>query len=275
MDAIKTMSTDWYFVRDGARAGPEPREQVAALLASGELPPATLVWTAGMANWCPAADTLEFGPVLRGEETVVAPPPVQAPPVDVHPGAYWARTHADAYDAPAQADAADTGPYPWRRWMARLIDTFCYGILLGIVFALVAPDAVEQANPIAMNVLVLALVVPFETVLLGAFGSTPGKRLLRIRVTREDGAPLGLSTAMERSVWVWVRGLGLGLPFVSLFTLVTSFLRLTSEGRTAWDQRLGLRVTHGEMSGPRWAGVVLLLVVVFAVIVAGSMPADV
>lgn len=258
------MSTDWYFVRDGARVGPRPRDEVEALLSSGELPPATLVWTAGMEGWEPAAETTGFGPLLRGE--VPAPPPrgEEASP------AYLTDPR------PAQGTAArGVGAYPWRRWMARLVDMFCFGMVLGTVIAFVSPDVVAQANPVALNVLVLALFVPVEALVLSALGSTPGKRLLRIRVTHEDGARLGFGTALERSVQVWVRGLALGLPFISLFTLVRGYLRLTGEGRTTWDEKLGLRVSYGEMSVPRWAGVVVLFLLVFAVIVAGNLPADV
>jgi hypothetical protein len=260
--------SDWYFVRDGARVGPQPRQDVQALLASGELPPSTLVWTTGMETWRPASET----PELAEPADAPAYPTYAFPEPDARP-AYWADPRVAADDEPALMVGARATPYPWRRWTARLIDMFCFGFLLGAVLAVVAPDAVAQANPIAMNVLVLALFVPVEALVLSGTGSTPGKRLLRIHVTHADGSRLAFGTAMERSVQVWLRGLGLGLPLVSAVTMVMSYLTLSGEGRTAWDHKLGLRVTHGEMSAPRWAGVAVVLALVIAVLAAASAPA--
>lgn len=268
------MSTDWYFVRDGARVGPHPREEVESLLASGELPPATLVWTAGMENWRPASETPELGGLLPADGP--PPPPLvqAAPSADTGAGAYWSQTRPDAYDAPAQPlQAESTRPHPGRRLIAWLVDLFCFAFILGPALAILAPNAMTQANPVAMNVLLFALLVPLQALALGGLGSTPGKRLMRIRVTHADGSRLGFGTAMERSVQVWLRGLGLGLPFVSIATMLMSYFRLSSRGRTSWDERLDLRVTHGEMSAPRWAGVALLLAVVVGMMILGSMQA--
>lgn len=270
------MSTDWYFVRDGARQGPRPRADVEALLASGELPPGTLVWTAGMENWRPASDTPELAGVIPGAVPSAFPPAAEPRPVNAAPDAYWAQSRADVYEAPDQGvAAAGTAPHPWRRWTARLLDMFWFGLVLGTVLALAGVTGLESANSIALNVLVLALYVPVEALVLSAFGSTPGKRLLRISVTNADGSRLTFGTAMERSVQVWLRGLALGLPVIFLFTMVASFIRLSREGRTAWDQKLDLRVTHGELSALRLTGVAVLMLLVFALVVtAASISAD-
>jgi uncharacterized RDD family membrane protein YckC len=268
------MSTDWYFVRDGAREGPRPRADVKELLASGELPPGTLVWTAGMENWRPASDTPELAGVIPGAAPPAFPPAPEPRPAEPGADAYGTQSRPDAYDAPTQGvAAAGTGPYPWQRWMARLLDMFWFVLAMSTVLAIAGFAGLESAN-VAVNVLIMALFVPVEALMLSAFGATPGKRLLRISVTNADGSRLTFGTALERSVQVWVRGMGLGLPLVSLVTMVSSFIRLSNDGRTAWDEKLGLRVTHGEVSPLRLTSVVVFLVLVFAMAIAAGMSAD-
>jgi hypothetical protein len=95
--------------------------------------------------------------------------------------------------------------------------------------------------------------VPVEAYLLGRSGRTPGKRLLGLQVTRLDGSPPEMSQAAARSISVWVRGLALGLPIVSLLTAADGYSRLTRSGRTSWDMSLGLKVTQREDDVPRMA----------------------
>ena len=49
------MAADWYYARDGEQKGPVSIEQLKALAQSGQLPHDVLCWTAGMADWQPAA----------------------------------------------------------------------------------------------------------------------------------------------------------------------------------------------------------------------------
>ena len=64
--------------------------------------------------------------------------------------------------------------------------------------------------------------------------------------------------ALRRSVNVWVRGLGLGIPIVSLFTLITAHERLTDEGMTSWDEKGDFRILHRRVG----VGRVILTVIV-------------
>jgi uncharacterized membrane protein len=65
------MST-WSYVKDGQKQGPVEAEQLKQLIATKTLPPTTLVWKSGMANWVAASTLPEFSiPVT----------PVGAPPI--------------------------------------------------------------------------------------------------------------------------------------------------------------------------------------------------
>ena len=62
-------TANWYFVRNGQPTGPAAAEDVAAMLAQGDLSPRSLVWREGLSCWEKAA--LHFGP-----DAIEAPPAV-------------------------------------------------------------------------------------------------------------------------------------------------------------------------------------------------------
>ena len=54
-------SEQWYAALDGEQAGPFSRSDMDRMTAEGRIEAATLVWTAGMGDWTPAAETSLFG----------------------------------------------------------------------------------------------------------------------------------------------------------------------------------------------------------------------
>ena len=56
-----------------------------------------------------------------------------------------------------------------------------------------------------------------------------------------DGSPIGGPRALRREFLVWCRGLGLGVPIISLVTLIVAFKRLKRRGTTSRDEELSLR----------------------------------
>lgn len=66
------MADAWYYSKNGNSTGPVPRAKMSALLSSGEISGATLVWTAGMTGWEPASNALGTPPPLPS-----GAPPVQ------------------------------------------------------------------------------------------------------------------------------------------------------------------------------------------------------
>lgn len=111
--------------------------------------------------------------------------------------------------------------------------------------------------------LTVLISVPISAAFVGTAGLSPGKWIFGVRITR-DGQPLGFGAAFNREVSIWIRGLGLGVPIVSLVTLSNSFNRLKDKGSTQWDEAGAYVVTHRpESSGwsvAMWATVVGLIV---------------
>ncbi len=141
-------------------------------------------------------------------------------------------------------------PRPWVRFWARLLDIadFSLFVALGLHVAkpLVALPGVAERSAITGLMLLLAWVL-FEAMLLVTWGTTPGKWLLRIKIERRDGATVDFSDALRRSFAVWLRGLGCGLPLISLFTMVIAWDRLRENGQTSWDRDGGFVVSHDDI----------------------------
>jgi len=64
-------TTEWYAEKNGERVGPMPRDQLATMVTSGQVTPATLVWREGLNEWKPAGEVAELGDVFKK-----VPPPL-------------------------------------------------------------------------------------------------------------------------------------------------------------------------------------------------------
>ena len=148
---------------------------------------------------------------------------------------------------PAEQDSIAAAPYPWRRFFARALDLSLAGILWSALQYLVLhwywpefglmgfADTLVSAWGAWLFLLVL------EPILLCTWGYTPGKRLLRLKVRREDGSKLDLERAVIRTAWILLRGFALNVPFLNLLCLGTCYDKCVKDQVMPWDQ--GLRYT--------------------------------
>lgn len=145
--------------------------------------------------------------------------------------------------------------HPWRRFVARTVDTctsgFALFFLLIFAFSAMMPEqaagfAKAVENPIIAGVVLYLVWLPAESALLSWFGTTPAKWLFGISVAHPGGDFLSYSEALNRSFLVFVQGVGLGIPFVALFTQLFAYRRLTKTGTTLWDTSVNAVVLHKE-----------------------------
>lgn len=180
------------------------------------------------------------------------------------------REAAIALGAPPPSDAAVR---PWVRYWARMLDLYLFGFTLGVLAELSGSHFLDAPGSEQLWSLLMALGWVFtEASLLSTLGTTPGKALLRIRLvppTNEQGrAPYGV--ALTRSLRVWWRGLGAGLPLVVLFTLLAAHRKLKANGASSWDIDGGWRVEHGHIGPWRALATVLLFLGLLGLVVVGS-----
>lgn len=180
---------------------------------------------------------------------------------------------------PPKGAWTDRKPHPWRRYLARMLDTTVTGTLtwvaFGAVFFLVAPFQAERFfalfegpfGRILDVMLTLVAVMPGNALMIGLTGVTVGKWLCGIKVVRPSGRPIGLGAAFGREIHVWFAGLGFGVPFVSLFTLIRSSVKLSEDRHSAWDPPRERVVLHRPMNTLQ----VCLLILALALLIAGRI----
>ncbi|MBI2019820.1 RDD family protein [Candidatus Daviesbacteria bacterium] len=89
----------------------------------------------------------------------------------------------------------------WRRFAAWFID--------GLIFWVIS--AISRNNfPLLVYVLMLA----YATWMLGAYGATIGKMVMKIKVTKENGSKLTYSNALVRELSKLLSGIVFGLGYL-------------------------------------------------------------
>jgi uncharacterized RDD family membrane protein YckC len=132
-----------------------------------------------------------------------------------------------------------------------------FAIGVGVELEKLPPEVLTWTRePVKSTVLAVALMFVlyslWEPLFLANTGTTPGKWIMGIRIRTAVGNKLGYLTALSRMIRVWIVGMGLGLPIVSLITLLISRAKLNSDGQTGWDERLNLRVMHRKRNVFIW-----------------------
>jgi len=132
---------------------------------------------------------------------------------------------------------------PWRRYFARLFDLTLLGsiawMLIGYVWYSLSPlDADEwfnNLNPLVDMVLSVFSGCFVSGIALGVFGTTPGKLIFGIRVRTMAGGRLSVFDAIQRDMMVYLKGLALGIPLISLITIVVAYVTLKRQNEMSWD----------------------------------------
>ena len=148
-----------------------------------------------------------------------------------------------------------------------MFDLMLFGLFMGSLVKVLVPEVLSAERSDA----IFSLAIPFlwifvESLLLSTFGTTPGKSLFKVTLVLPTGSSPSLQQALSRSFKVWVRGLGLGLPFVNVVTLVFAHHRLKKNSQTSWDLEGGFTITHSRIGLFR-----ILIAVVFFVVVFGFL----
>lgn len=132
---------------------------------------------------------------------------------------------------------------PWIRCIARFFDYSLFFLLL-----LFSREFFHGQFPFGKYEYLIPfeffIWIPFETVLLATWGSTPGKFFLRTKLRQGKKWQLGWMTALRRSFSVWIRGLGMGIPVLNFFCLVVAYNKLKLLQITSWDRDDHIIVTH-------------------------------
>lgn len=164
-------------------------------------------------------------------------------------------------------------PRPWIRYWARSADLVLAGAALAIALSGAGLE-VKQWNNFAFGWLVVMLWIPIEAALLCSCGTTPGKWLFNIRLTKPDRSYLTFQQALGRAIGVVVKGQGFGMPIVSFFTQIAAWGRLNRRGVTSWDEQHDVVVTHNPIGAGRILGIIFSIFALLVLIALGNAMGD-
>jgi len=252
----------WYYTHEGQQYGPIAESDLVPMFESGQVTPDTMVWNEELENWVSARDVIGLVPATF--EPLPLPPqsPASQPQTIVSSG------HS------TNDITSVNQPRPWVRMWARTIDMLFWGfIALGpLYFLFPALQDEEYENLIAIIILIPYMFV--EAAMLSAWGTTPGKALLKIQLCKCDGSKLSYADALNRAIKVWFRGMAMNIPIANIVTYIIAYCRLEKKGVTSWDEQGAFKVTHQTVGAGRAIIVILIFVAVLALAVFGELAAE-
>lgn len=130
--------------------------------------------------------------------------------------------------------------HPWRRYFARALDLFLYGLPFTALWALalhLSPQTMNNALFKLFDAYVgIGVMLLLEPLLLSRWGTTPGKWLFGITVRDGDGNKLTWERARQRTWTVFAKGMGYGIPFYALWREYKSYQTVDQQERCDWER---------------------------------------
>jgi len=164
-------------------------------------------------------------------------------------------------------DTDKTQIRPWPRFWARQFDYALFGFAVAIAAIFVYPEVLKMPQ-MGFGLIIVFLWTFVEAFFLSTWGTTPGKWFCKVLVRDAGGKKLTYSAALGRSFNVWIKGIGFGLPLVTMITEIVAYNKLTANGKTTWDAEGGFNVTHSKIGFIRAFFMILLFVAYYALIYA-------
>jgi len=86
-----------------------------------------------------------------------------------------------------------------------------------------------------------------------------------VMVTDHAGKKIGITKGIQRDLAVFLRGLGLGIPLISMVTMYVAYSKLNKANSTTWDSENNYKVWHRPSSPIQYLlntlGIVLIFII--------------
>lgn len=157
-------------------------------------------------------------------------------------------------------DPPGTCPRPFRRYIARLLDSTITGLIVYIICCCflridLAGSALITLITLGLDVLELAI----EPILISLFCTTPGKWLMGIRITKPDtGDKLTIGESYSRAIKLAWYGVGCFIPIFSWIRQFMCFKACKAKIRMPWDE--GCEMKMSSTAGWRIAVTIICIV---------------
>ena len=207
-----------WLIINGKRSGPYPDYEIRSRIEHGQMTSEEMVWHEGLPEWTPVGELELFRNSLeqQEQEPTVVPPPL--------PKDYMEATAV----AKPKAHLA-------RRFWARWTDLTLYSAFWWLGMYLGGRDI---GSAIGNLWLLISMFLPWfaiEAWLIHRFGTTPGKWLMGLKVSNEDGSPLALKESMWRALRVMITGIGFGWGLLAILCQTMSWFTTRRLGKPIWD----------------------------------------
>ncbi len=166
--------------------------------------------------------------------------------------------------------------YPWRRYLARMLDLALYSVIWEAILVFVfRVNVVTRGNATRIfdSYVGVVLMLVVEPLLLHYWGTTVGKGVFGLRIEDREGKYLSYGEALSRTWGVFGTGMGYNLPIYSLYCLWRSYKRCSKNEMQPWD--VEITYTIAEPAWQRNVAYVLSAVVLFVLtlgIVVAKLP---
>ncbi len=207
-----------WLIINGKRSGPYPDYEIRSRIEHGEITSEEIVWHEGLPEWTPVGELELFRNSLEQQQKAPTsvPPPL--------PKAYAEATAG----AKPKAHLA-------RRFWARWTDLTLYSALWWLGMYLGGRDI---GSAIANLWVLIPMFLPWfavEAWLIHRFGTTPGKWLMGLKVSNEDGSALALKESVWRALRVMITGIGFGWGLLAILCQTMSWFTTRRLGKPIWD----------------------------------------
>ncbi|MCX8494873.1 MAG: RDD family protein [Akkermansiaceae bacterium] len=239
-----------WIIRDGEKVGPMHDFEIRRKIELRELPAGTLAWHEGLLAWKPLGEIDLFAREFEKDPNAKVT------------GPKFANFPHLPSDAPAtQVPPTSLKSHYLRRFWARWFDLYVYSGCWW--FGMWAAGQDIEAALFNSWVTFFHFVPWFvlEALLLHYWGTTPGKWLLGLAVTNQDGSRLDLVATIRRSLRVLFTGIGFGWGLLALICQIISLFIARWLGTPPWDHTGGHRVVSKSLNPLK---VILLISVFFA-----------
>jgi uncharacterized RDD family membrane protein YckC len=231
-----------WIVNNGEKNGPFEIAYVVRKLQSGEWDGATYGWVEGMKEWQPLNTIPEFA--LAASHATGSEATVDADQ----------NTALTELEPPTTAHASkqDVAALLVRRFFARWFDLLLWSSLYMCAMHLSGANLKEMMMNFWFNYLMMIVWIIVESAMIHVWGTTPGKWLLGLRVSRLDGEVLPVGLSLLRSIRVYLMGMGMSHPILLPLCHAFSWWFVRKHGSALWDGTSGIRVSLRSISPWRW-----------------------
>ncbi len=150
---------------------------------------------------------------------------------------------------------------PVLRFIARSFDYFIFTIFV-VCFMALFKIPIPLQSPLFFCLGIYFVWNFVEALLIASFGTTPGKFLINMKILSADRKHLSYVKALKRSFGVYILGFGLGVPFLSLATMLLSLFWLSIKKETFWDKGHKHVIVYHKIGMFRAIGILLFILVI-------------